>query len=132
MSETFGFTVRVAHDTAEIMDAFVRRVGELALKPGCRELVDGLAGRIPMALASGSPALGSSLVARASSMADEISSSMPSREKSEVCVDAARLPTNTRNPRARAPDSLIEKPRRSKWRASLMGSSCVLSSSPRE
>jgi sugar-phosphatase len=55
MSETFGFTVRVAHDTAEIMDAFVRRVGELPLKPGCRELVDGLAGRIPMAVASSSP-----------------------------------------------------------------------------
>ncbi len=55
MSETFGFTVRVAHDTAEIFDAFIRRVGELALKPGCRELVDGLAGRLPMAVASSSP-----------------------------------------------------------------------------
>jgi mannitol-1-/sugar-/sorbitol-6-/2-deoxyglucose-6-phosphatase len=55
MSETFDFTVSVAHDTTAIMDAFVRRVGELSLKPGCRELVDGLSGRIPMAVASSSP-----------------------------------------------------------------------------
>src|SRR5262249_49980869 len=51
----FGFPVRVAEDTAEIMNAFIRRVGELALKPGCRELLDEASGRVPLAVASSSP-----------------------------------------------------------------------------
>lgn len=55
MSETFGFTVSVAQDTAEIFDAFVRRVGDLSLKPGCRELLDEAGGRLPLAVASSSP-----------------------------------------------------------------------------
>lgn len=55
MSETFGFTVSVASDTEEITRAFVRRVGELALKPGCRELLDAVDGRLPIAVASSSP-----------------------------------------------------------------------------
>ncbi len=55
MSETFGFPVDIASDTAEIFDAFLARVGELELKPGCRELLDAAAGRLPLALASSSP-----------------------------------------------------------------------------
>jgi sugar-phosphatase len=55
MSETFGFPVEVGRDNVAIMEDFVRRVGELSLKPGCRELVDELAGRIPLAVASSSP-----------------------------------------------------------------------------
>ncbi len=55
MGEIFGFTVDVARDTGEIMDAFVARIGELALKPGCLELLDAAAGRLPLAVASSSP-----------------------------------------------------------------------------
>ncbi len=55
MSEVFGFTVDVGHDTREITRAFVRRVGELQLKPGCRELLDEVEGKIPLAVASSSP-----------------------------------------------------------------------------
>jgi sugar-phosphatase len=55
MSEEFNFTVNVGPDTAEIMNAFVRRLGELALKPGCRELVDEVEGKLPLAVASSSP-----------------------------------------------------------------------------
>ena len=55
MSETFGFTVDVAEDTSTIMNAFIRRVGELALKPGCAELLDEVAGKLPLAVASSSP-----------------------------------------------------------------------------
>jgi mannitol-1-/sugar-/sorbitol-6-/2-deoxyglucose-6-phosphatase len=55
MSEEFGFTVNVGPDTAEIMNAFVERLGELSLKPGCRELLDEAAGKLPLAVASSSP-----------------------------------------------------------------------------
>jgi sugar-phosphatase len=55
MSELFGIPIDVAQGTAEIVEAFVRRVGELALKPGCRELLDELDGKIPLAVASSSP-----------------------------------------------------------------------------
>lgn len=55
MSELFGFTVDAAANTAEIMNAFVGRVGELALKPGCLELLDEAAGKVPLAVASSSP-----------------------------------------------------------------------------
>jgi len=55
MSETFGFSVDLVRDTGEIMDAFLARVGELELKPGCRELLDAAAGRLPLAVASSSP-----------------------------------------------------------------------------
>jgi sugar-phosphatase len=55
MSETFGFPVSVAQETAEIIDAFIRRVGELALKPGCLELLDEARGKVPLAVASSSP-----------------------------------------------------------------------------
>jgi sugar-phosphatase len=55
MSEAFGFPVDVARDTAAIMDAFLARVGELRLMPGCLALLDAAGGRVPMAVASSSP-----------------------------------------------------------------------------
>lgn len=54
MRATFGFPVDVARDTEAIMDAFLVRVGELTLKPGCLELLDAAEG-VPMAVASSSP-----------------------------------------------------------------------------
>jgi mannitol-1-/sugar-/sorbitol-6-/2-deoxyglucose-6-phosphatase len=55
MGERFGFAVDVARDTAELMDRFVARLGDLTLKPGCAELIDAAGGRIPLAVASSSP-----------------------------------------------------------------------------
>jgi HAD superfamily hydrolase (TIGR01509 family) len=56
MRESFGFAVDVARDTALIQGAFVDRVGALALKPGCTELLAAAeAARIPLAVASSSP-----------------------------------------------------------------------------
>jgi HAD superfamily hydrolase (TIGR01509 family) len=55
MGEVFGFAVDVERDTSAIFDAFVERLGELALKPGCRELLDAAAGKLPLAVASSSP-----------------------------------------------------------------------------
>ncbi|MEO5728085.1 MAG: HAD family phosphatase [Byssovorax sp.] len=56
MNEAFGFPVDIARDTALIQDAFVDRVGELALKPGCLELIAAAtAASIPQAVASSSP-----------------------------------------------------------------------------
>jgi sugar-phosphatase len=54
MNEAFGLPVDIARDTALIQDAFVDRVGELALKPGCLELLDAAAS-LPLAVASSSP-----------------------------------------------------------------------------
>jgi sugar-phosphatase len=45
----------VPRDAAEIMNAFIANVGELALKPGCSELLDEATGKLPLALASSSP-----------------------------------------------------------------------------
>jgi beta-phosphoglucomutase-like phosphatase (HAD superfamily) len=55
MGEVFGFTVDVSRDTARIMDAFVARLPELTLKPGCLELLDEATGKVPLAVASSSP-----------------------------------------------------------------------------
>ena len=55
MSATFGFPVDVAADTRAIMDAFLARVGELALKPGLLELLAEAEGALPIAVASSSP-----------------------------------------------------------------------------
>lgn len=56
MNEAFGFPVDIARDIALIQDAFVDRVGELALKPGCLELIAAAtAASIPQAVASSSP-----------------------------------------------------------------------------
>ena len=54
MHEASGFPVEVARDTVAIQDAFVARVGTLALKPGCLELLDDAAG-LPLSVASSSP-----------------------------------------------------------------------------
>ncbi len=54
MNEAFGLPLDIARDTAVIQDAFVDRVGELALKPGCLELLDAAAA-LPLAVASSSP-----------------------------------------------------------------------------
>ncbi|APR83337.1 Beta-phosphoglucomutase [Minicystis rosea] len=55
MSETFGFPVDIAADTRAIMEDFLSRVGELALKPGLLELLDASEGLLPIAVASSSP-----------------------------------------------------------------------------
>ncbi len=54
MGKTFGFAVDHAAMTAELMDAFIARVGELALKPGCAEILKAAHGRVPSACASSS------------------------------------------------------------------------------
>ena len=54
MSATFGFPVEVTRDTGAIGDAFLLRLGELRLKPGCLELLDAAEG-LPAAVASSSP-----------------------------------------------------------------------------
>jgi len=54
MHEALGFPVDVARDTAQIEDAFIDRVRELALKPGCVELL-AAAAAMPLAVASSSP-----------------------------------------------------------------------------
>lgn len=54
MNEAFGLPLDIARDTAVIQGAFVDRVGELALKPGCLELLDAAAA-LPLAVASSSP-----------------------------------------------------------------------------
>lgn len=55
MHETFGFPVDTARDTRAILDAFIARVGELRLKPGCTELLNAVSGIVPVAVASSSP-----------------------------------------------------------------------------
>ncbi len=55
MGEIFGFSVDLARDTAEMMGRFLARVGDLALKPGCLELLEAAGGRLPLAVASSSP-----------------------------------------------------------------------------
>jgi HAD superfamily hydrolase (TIGR01509 family) len=55
MGEAFGFAVDVARGQEEMVEAFVARIGDLALKPGCRELVEAARGRgLPCAVASSS------------------------------------------------------------------------------
>ena len=53
MHEAFGFPVDVAADTAWIIEAFIARVGDLALKPGGLALLDA-APPLSLALASSS------------------------------------------------------------------------------
>src|SRR5262249_25630800 len=54
MTERFGFATDLEKDGHELVDSFIARVGELALKPGCAELLDAARGRVPLALASSS------------------------------------------------------------------------------
>jgi beta-phosphoglucomutase-like phosphatase (HAD superfamily) len=55
MSGAFGFTVDIVPDATEMISAFLGRLGELTLKPGCRELLDEADGKLPLAVASSSP-----------------------------------------------------------------------------
>jgi mannitol-1-/sugar-/sorbitol-6-/2-deoxyglucose-6-phosphatase len=56
MHRELGFAVDGERDTAVIVDTFIRRVADLALKPGFVELfADCEAGGVPRALASSSP-----------------------------------------------------------------------------
>lgn len=54
MGATFHFDVDPAAMTAELIDAFIARAGELVLKPGCAEILKAARGRVPMACASSS------------------------------------------------------------------------------
>jgi HAD superfamily hydrolase (TIGR01509 family) len=54
MRGRFGFAIDPVADLEAIVDAFVARASELALKPGARALLDRLSGRVPVALASSS------------------------------------------------------------------------------
>lgn len=55
MQDRLGVEVDVEEGKREIVDLFIARVGELALKPGCLDLLDAArAARVPVALASSS------------------------------------------------------------------------------
>ena len=54
MGTTFGFAIDVERDVGELVERFLLRVGELALKPGARELLDAAGGRVKVALGSSS------------------------------------------------------------------------------
>jgi len=55
MGRAYGFEVDVSRDAAIIVDSFVARVGELALKKGCAELLEAARVRgMPCAVASSS------------------------------------------------------------------------------
>lgn len=56
MGERFGFSIEAERDAAFVVDQFIARAGDLALKPGASELMEAAEGRgIAMALASSSP-----------------------------------------------------------------------------
>jgi mannitol-1-/sugar-/sorbitol-6-/2-deoxyglucose-6-phosphatase len=55
MREAFGFDVDFVRDFEQIHDLFVARVQELAVKPGCLELVTAARGKLKLAVASSSP-----------------------------------------------------------------------------
>jgi HAD superfamily hydrolase (TIGR01509 family) len=55
MAETFGIDIDPERDARLVVDAFIARVAELELKPGCRELLDAAAAAgLPLAVASSS------------------------------------------------------------------------------
>jgi sugar-phosphatase len=54
MGEACGIVTDAARDAEHVVESFLARVGELALKPGCREMVDAAFGAVPMAVASSS------------------------------------------------------------------------------
>lgn len=55
VGERFGFATDIERDTREMIDSFIARVSDLALKPGCLELLDAAEGKVPIAVASSSP-----------------------------------------------------------------------------
>lgn len=55
MGETFGFPVDLERDSQEVVDSVIARAGEIAPKPGCRELLDAAShAGLPLAVASSS------------------------------------------------------------------------------
>jgi mannitol-1-/sugar-/sorbitol-6-/2-deoxyglucose-6-phosphatase len=54
MRERLGLALATEAGVGELCATFIARVSELALKPGCRELLDAAHGRLPLALASSS------------------------------------------------------------------------------
>jgi HAD superfamily hydrolase (TIGR01509 family) len=54
MSATFGFAIDQARDQSEIIDRFLAGASGIAIKPGCRELLDAARGVVPLAAASSS------------------------------------------------------------------------------
>ena len=56
MHENLGLEIDPARDAALVVDAFIARVGELALEPGLHDLLADARGRVPLAVASSSAA----------------------------------------------------------------------------
>jgi beta-phosphoglucomutase-like phosphatase (HAD superfamily) len=56
MRERLGLGLEIAPGVSELGSTFIDRVRELALMPGCRELLDAARGRLPLGLASSSTA----------------------------------------------------------------------------
>jgi HAD superfamily hydrolase (TIGR01509 family) len=54
MNATFGFAIDQARDQGEIIDRFLAGASRIAVKPGCRELLDAARGVVPLAAASSS------------------------------------------------------------------------------
>ena len=54
MRERLGLELTVEQGVAELVAGLIARVAQVAIKPGCAELIAAAAGRIPLALASGS------------------------------------------------------------------------------
>jgi beta-phosphoglucomutase-like phosphatase (HAD superfamily) len=54
LHETYGLPVDMERDMGEIIGRFIAGVPKLALKRGCRELVDEASGKLPIAVASSS------------------------------------------------------------------------------
>jgi HAD superfamily hydrolase (TIGR01509 family) len=55
MRDALGLSVDPATDVGALVDRFIARVGDLALKPGAAELLTKAHGRVGLALASSSP-----------------------------------------------------------------------------
>jgi sugar-phosphatase len=54
MGDAFGVDIDIDRDAAIIVEDFIARAPELALKPGCIELLDRARGKVPIAVASSS------------------------------------------------------------------------------
>jgi HAD superfamily hydrolase (TIGR01509 family) len=97
MNRNFGLALDATEGTRWLGDAFVRRVGELALKPGCRELVAAATAaglRLAVASSSALPVIEAVLAhfALAASFAAVVSGKMVPRPKPapDVFLEAAR------------------------------------------
>jgi HAD superfamily hydrolase (TIGR01509 family) len=54
MESSLGLRIALDADQAEIIDRFLARAPQIAVKPGCRELIAAASGRVPMAVGSSS------------------------------------------------------------------------------